>query len=672
VESSASVPGTVAGTRVSPSGTVIDASPVTLVPANDASGNVVLASVAYGGGAYLLAWQDSSSADAFQAVHVDPSNLGVLDSVPLGVAGSGYLGVAVAYGGGEFLVSWIDSSHDVLGARVTSALVDATPLTIPTTAGESTNAFDGTDFLVASVDPNGNAGCTRVTPTGSALPTAIASTALAAQQSPAVAYTNGIYLVAWAEILPTTESWDVLGARVRSSDGLVLDPSGFEIASSPNDDLAPAVAGEAGQFLVAWDETSGSGTSANNVLKGARVRARDGAVLDGTGVVLTQPIAGTLQLSVAASHTAYLLGWVQASVPVNAYAERIALADLTVLDTSPIALPPTGLTHISIASDGTDFCAAYNYSNGLPSTPALTGVLKTRMIVQSPGAGQIGVSPPAVTYGPADYVVSYIAFYHSAPVLTPACAELGQTYTSSALSFDGIDTFVAFRDLHGNWGYFASATCTSAQALPGSALPALASNGAGQTLAVVPDGNAITGFFMGTCDAGFCGTNVQADSGFASTQGDGGGIGSGGSEAGAGDAESGAIDAGGGTATSPDAQASIDASASFSPDAQEPTDAAEDTAASPPADAGAEVVDAAVSQDGNTVMDGAAATGHPGERGGGGQSSGCQLARGGATGPRAGGWFGWLLALGWYRRRRIPRRSGSQQKIVSGRLARAP
>jgi hypothetical protein len=113
----------VVGTRVSTTGAVVDPTPVTLV---SGAGDV---SVAYGGGEYLLTW---TSSGGIVAAHVSPSTLAVLDAPPLSVGTSS--GPAdVAYGSGEFFVSWVDStSDDVVGARVTSSVLDAPPIVIDT------------------------------------------------------------------------------------------------------------------------------------------------------------------------------------------------------------------------------------------------------------------------------------------------------------------------------------------------------------------------------------------------------------------------------------------------------------------------------------------------------------------------------------------------------------
>jgi hypothetical protein len=53
-----------------------------------------------------------------------------------------------------------------------------------------------------------------------------------------VAYANGIYLVAWGTV----------GTRVRSSDGVVLDPAGFDLPATS----VPSIVGSGDQFFVVW------------------------------------------------------------------------------------------------------------------------------------------------------------------------------------------------------------------------------------------------------------------------------------------------------------------------------------------------------------------------------------------------------------------------------------
>jgi hypothetical protein len=475
--------------------------------------------------------------------------------------------------------------------------------------------------------------------------------------SPAVAYTNGIYLVAWGTV----------GARVRSSDGVVLDPAGFELPSTS----VPSIVGSGGQFFVVWAD----GTA----LKGVKIRAVDGAILDPGVVTLSQPLSGTVQIAVTASSTQYLVGWMMLQQSaVQAYVERVRPADLQVLDASPVLLPGTPINQIAVASDGTDFVAFYNSAAPVPAADQPYGVTETRIgsdgglidpdgiAAYSPGIGAQFTTGPQVTYAPSGYAVTYVWDNSMVTNIVP-CGFGGtkQSFRSPAITFDGIETLGTLQDFGGgydggiwvgngptgNWVYSVGATCSTPLQLPGTSGPVLASNGAGQTLAAFQDTPNIAGVFMTTCDAGFCGTVATSDDGGVVVWPDAGG---------------GGIIAGG------DAQAPTDASddrtiGSGSGDASDDGSLADASSAldsgagsgeagEAEADAGEAVADA------GQVSIGPDASSDAGRASGGGGSlqggSGCQMTSGQGAPERGSEVLAGLVALAFVRRR--SRRDGDR------------
>jgi hypothetical protein len=91
--------------------------------------------------------------------------------------------------------------------------------------------------------------------------------------NPVVAAGGGLYLAVWQEFSSGSPP-DLVGVRIRASDGAVLDDAPIHIAATQVD-LEPAVAFDGTHFLVVWQDTSSIPT-----IRGARVRASDGAVLD--------------------------------------------------------------------------------------------------------------------------------------------------------------------------------------------------------------------------------------------------------------------------------------------------------------------------------------------------------------------------------------------------------
>ncbi|WP_224249369.1 immunoglobulin-like domain-containing protein [Hyalangium gracile] len=130
------------------------------------------------------------------------------------------------------------------------------------------------------------------------------------QIMPAVAAGNGLSLVVWTEVVnsspSSSPSVNVIGARVRASDGAVLDTQRIAIATTGSDEVFPAVAFDGTHFLVVWN--------ANAIVYGARVRASDGAVLDAPrklSVIEPNPYGELSHMypSVASDGTNYLVVW---------------------------------------------------------------------------------------------------------------------------------------------------------------------------------------------------------------------------------------------------------------------------------------------------------------------------------------------------------------------------
>jgi hypothetical protein len=117
-------------------------------------------------------------------------------------------------------------------------------------------AFDGTNFLVAWMNVLGTSDifAARVTQTGRVLDSAgiLVSGAVHAQAHPAVAFDGASFLVVWDDLrndsLPC-----IYGARV-SSDGRVIDSAGIRISAGPARESYPAVVRDGVNMLVVWTD----------------------------------------------------------------------------------------------------------------------------------------------------------------------------------------------------------------------------------------------------------------------------------------------------------------------------------------------------------------------------------------------------------------------------------
>lgn len=109
---------------------------------------------------------------------------------------------------------------------------------------------------------------------------------------PAVAFTQGVYLVVWSRGAGT-----VAAARISPSDGLSIDGEGFTVVTLTTVASGLRAAGAGGNFLIAW--TGRSATCPGCRL--ARISASSGIPLDGFGTSL--PIPGGDPVAVASNGT---------------------------------------------------------------------------------------------------------------------------------------------------------------------------------------------------------------------------------------------------------------------------------------------------------------------------------------------------------------------------------
>ncbi|WPB79127.1 hypothetical protein KYC5002_08195 [Archangium violaceum] len=297
--------------------------------------------VAYGGGKYLVAWQDVREGGVY-ATRVKPDGT-ILD--PEGIrlnidpaVGAGQ--PAIAYDGRNFIVvwTWIDGvagvrvktdgtvlgpvfevsdsgeasgtaaiacsqklclvvfqiSGDVEDVYVVRLETDGTVLdpelalsNTDNMASEASVAWDGKEFLVVWSDTLGGGGTrdirgARVHPDGTFLDGTggfLIAAAPGEQRTPDVVWTGRRFLVVWSD--GRSGERDILGARVRS-DGRVDDAGGFPISTAPGDQLFPAVAHHNSKSLVVWEDLR----SGSHRIWGARV-TESATVTDASGFAIS-------------------------------------------------------------------------------------------------------------------------------------------------------------------------------------------------------------------------------------------------------------------------------------------------------------------------------------------------------------------------------------------------
>ncbi|MCZ7677745.1 MAG: hypothetical protein M5U28_02780 [Sandaracinaceae bacterium] len=186
------------------------------------------------GGTALAVWRDARRGpyDVF-ATRVAPSGLSPLDSVGFLVSEPTSASVgsaAVAFGGGAFLVAWTHAGRVLVRRVATSgAFVDATPIVVREATGASSIdvVFDGTDFVLAwSEGATGSLDLFAARVTTDALvrdaTPLVLSNAPGSQSGVRLASSAGTTHAVWTDT--RTDTGDVYGAYIAS--GTVTDGGG--------------------------------------------------------------------------------------------------------------------------------------------------------------------------------------------------------------------------------------------------------------------------------------------------------------------------------------------------------------------------------------------------------------------------------------------------------------
>ena len=303
------------GTRVTPAGVVLDPAGFVI---SQAASNQWVPALAFDGENSLVVWTDerNSALGDIYGTRVTPTGV-VIDSSGIGIsaATNSQSYPALAFGGENFFVVWQDSrsgSSDIYGTRVTPAgvVLDTAGVAISTATGDQSYpaiAFDGENFFVVWQDSRSGSSDiygARVTPTGVVLDTAgvAISTATNDQSYPALAFDGENFLVAWADYR-ISSSWDIYGARV-SRDGIVLDPTDIAISTATGTQSHPVLACDGENCLVVWaDRRSGSSD-----IYGARMTPT-GAVLDTAGIAISTAADNQYFPALAFNSQDFLVVW---------------------------------------------------------------------------------------------------------------------------------------------------------------------------------------------------------------------------------------------------------------------------------------------------------------------------------------------------------------------------
>ncbi len=396
-------PGTegIAAVRVSPAGTVLDPTAMTITAAGASA-----PSIACGAPGCLLVW----TGIGIYGARVTDS--GLLDPVGFPISSGG--SPSVCFDGANFLVAWQEQDpssgwSDVLGARIawSGAVLDSPPIAIsvaPYDQRSPTIAYDGTNYLVAWEDrrtwTSSDIYAARLTTAAVLLDPAgiVVSNAASDQITPAVAFDGTNFTVTWQDRV----RWGLYGARCTPA-GTVLDPTGFEISGGSG--LTPAVAFDGANYLVAWHDVVAWPPRAD--IYAARLSTA-GAVLDPPGFVVSTSAVNEYAPAVGFDGLNYVVTWSdQRAGTWSTHAVRVAAAG-GVLDPSGIAVGAGLGNGGPLSFDGTNYLVPMASASASASASAVRLNPSGRVLDPIPISIWPGALPPASAFDGTNHLILWI------------------------------------------------------------------------------------------------------------------------------------------------------------------------------------------------------------------------------------------------------------------------
>ena len=320
------------------------------------------------GGLSLVVWRDYVAEDTSFVRGARVNQLGsVIDTLGIAISSAGYEQCfpVVASGDEDYFTAWQDlrrdGAWDVNGVRVShdGIVLDSPDVNVSTAATTKTRpaaAYDGTNFLAVWQDRRGDSSwdihAVRVNRAGVVLdpPGVTITTTPDSLAHPAVASDGTVFLVVWADKRGSDES-HIYCARV-SRAGELLDSACIAISVMRDSQLTPAVAFDGSNFLVVWEQWRLLADAVN----GARV-SQAGTVLDSPPIVISSAPVRQQQPRVAFDGANSFVVWTdsRSGEGYDIYGARVSQAGM-VLDPAGIAVSQTAeeQSSVAVASDGTN------------------------------------------------------------------------------------------------------------------------------------------------------------------------------------------------------------------------------------------------------------------------------------------------------------------------------
>ncbi|MBV9920715.1 MAG: hypothetical protein JOY78_07685 [Pseudonocardia sp.] len=493
------------------------AHPVSTAFSRFADKNQLSTSVAFGGGRYLLVWEDTRAGHADQiwgarlsatGALLDPS--GIQISPTATSADADAASPAVSYDGTSFLVVWTTNGN-VLGARVSTAgaVLDPSAFAISTAAGAQIApavASNGGGSLVVWQD--GRSGTddiygARVDQDGHVLETGgiAVSTATKGQSSPAVTFDGARYFAVWEDARGA--STDIFGARV-STAGAVLDAAGIKVAGGSSIQGLPGVGSNGHGSFVAWQQAAPPSPDVTPPadIRGTRV-AQNGTVLDPSGITVGAAVRDQFEPVVAFDGTDYLVAWTDLRTGpffenTDIYASRVTTAGVNRDGNGfPVSNPDFGQFAPAIASNGSTALVAWtdqrttDFDVRASRVTSAASVLDPSGIVVTRAASV--QSEPAVAFDGTNFLVAWVEdrtldshvfvgrVSRNGTALDGGGIDLGLG-SDPAVAFDGTNFFVTWE--HPSQGILGARFDTSGHRLDATSIaigdgstPSIAFNG---------------------------------------------------------------------------------------------------------------------------------------------------------------------------------------------------
>ena len=311
------------GARVFPTGTVLNKTGFQISVGTNHQNTPV---AAFDGTNYLVVWSDSrsisgSSWDIYGVVVSPTGTLITTSAIVISQAAKDQLFPAVAFGGGKYLVIWEDyrgSYRDIYGAQVNTTGQVLQPVGFPVCNATYDQrypslAYDGANFLAVWQDHRnsttyGDIYGTRINTYGGVISTTgfAISKETYYQSVPAVAYGVGSYLVVWEDSRTSTSNYDIYGTRVTTV-GTVVDSKGIAIDTNSYHQRNPSVGHDGTTFLVAWEDYRDNTNTGWDIF-GARVSSA-GNVMDSTPLPISTPASHQYRPHVSGFGGEFLVVW---------------------------------------------------------------------------------------------------------------------------------------------------------------------------------------------------------------------------------------------------------------------------------------------------------------------------------------------------------------------------